>query len=305
MNSRVKNKVTGMSPYAKGVIAGIVSAMGFGFIPVFSKPMLADGMATECVLFYRFSLSAIMMAAYLMFTRKQILVGWRYAPSMLVEAIFYSFSGGLLMFGYNYMTGGVTTVIHFTYPVFVMAISLIFFRERIKSSSVLSIVIALAGIYCLSVLGGDASFIPGANKVLGVIIVLLSGLACGSYIVGVNRTRAHELPSLVFTFWLLLISSMFFFGISAFNGTLEMIATPKQCFCFAGLTLVATILSNITLVFSARYVGSTLAAILGAVEPTTAVLMCILLFGETLNAWIVTGIVLVFTAVIIVVKRSR
>ncbi|MBS7374442.1 MAG: EamA family transporter, partial [Muribaculaceae bacterium] len=59
------------------------------------------------------------------------------------------------------------------------------------------------------------------------------------------------------------------------------------------------------LVFSARYVGSTLAAILGAVEPTTAVLMCILLFGETLNAWIVTGIVLVFTAVIIVVKRSR
>ena len=75
MNSRVKSKVTGMSPYAKGVIAGIVSAMGFGFIPVFSKPMLADGMATECVLFYRFFLSAIMMAAYLMFTRKQILVG--------------------------------------------------------------------------------------------------------------------------------------------------------------------------------------------------------------------------------------
>ena len=47
-----------MSDYAKGVIAGIVSAMGFGFIPVFSKPMLADGMATECVLFFRFFLSA-------------------------------------------------------------------------------------------------------------------------------------------------------------------------------------------------------------------------------------------------------
>ena len=260
-----------MSNYAKGVIAGIVSAMGFGFIPVFSKPMLADGMATECVLFYRFFLSAIMMAIYLMVTHRRIAVGWRYAPSMFVEAIFYSFSGGLLMFGYNYMTGGVTTVIHFTYPVFVMAISLIFFRERIKGASVLSIVIALAGIYCLSVLGGDASFVPGANKVIGVIIVVLSGLACGCYIVGVNRTRAHELPSLVFTFWLLLISSMFFLGISAYNGTLEFITTPKQCLCFVGLTLIATILSNITLVFSARYVGSTLAAILGAVEPTTAV----------------------------------
>ena len=305
MSSNVKSKVKGMSNYAKGVIAGIVSAMGFGFIPVFSKPMLADGMATECVLFYRFFLSAIMMAIYLMATHRRIAVGWRYAPSMFVEAIFYSFSGGLLMFGYNYMTGGVTTVIHFTYPVFVMAISLIFFRERIKGASVLSIVIALAGIYCLSVLGGDASFVPGANKVIGVIIVVLSGLACGCYIVGVNRTRAHELPSLVFTFWLLLISSMFFLGISAYNGTLEFITTPKQCLCFVGLTLIATILSNITLVFSARYVGSTLAAILGAVEPTTAVLMCILLFGETLNAWIVTGIVLVFTAVIIVVKRSR
>ena len=293
------------SDYAKGVIAGIVSAMGFGFIPVFSKPMLSEGMATECVLFYRFFLSAIMMAIYLISTRRRIAVGWRYAPSMLVEAIFYSFSGGFLMLGYNYMTGGVTTVIHFTYPVFVMAISLIFFRERIKGWSVISIIIALAGIYCLSVLGGDASFVPGANKALGVTIVLISGLACGSYIVGVNRTKAHELPSLVFTFWLLLISSMFFFGISALNGTLELISTPKQWACFAGLTLVATILSNITLVFSARYVGSTLAAILGAVEPTTAVLMCVMLFGEVLNAWIVTGIVLVFSAVIIVVKRGR
>ena len=69
------------------------------------------------------------------------------------------------MWGFNFMSGGVTEVLHFTYPVWVMLILLTFFKEKIRVSSAIAIIIAIVGIYCLGVLGGSDAFMPGANSV--------------------------------------------------------------------------------------------------------------------------------------------
>ena len=45
-----------------GVVAGLLGAVCFGFIPVFSKPALALGLSPMCILAYRFSLAAIALA---------------------------------------------------------------------------------------------------------------------------------------------------------------------------------------------------------------------------------------------------
>lgn len=303
--NKIAQKIKSSGSYAQGVATGILSAMAFGFIPVFSKPMLSEGMSTECVLFYRFAIAALILAVIIKVQGKSLTFPKRYVPSMTLEAVFYSFSGGFLVLGYNFMSGGVTGVLHFTYPIFVMVISLLFFKEKIRIASAVAIVIAIVGIYCLGVHGGDEAFVPGANRVLGVIIVVCSGLACASYMVGVNKTKAHELPNLVFTMWLLAISALFFFVISLADGTLQMLQNWTHVWRFVGLSFVATVIANFLLVHSIHNVGSTLAAILGALEPATAIVMCILLFGESLNLPICAGIVLILVAVMIVIMRSK
>ena len=89
------------------------------------------------------------------------------------------------------------------------------------------------------------------------------------------------------------------------SGTFELITDVYLLGNLVGLALVATVLSNVFQVYSIKFIGSTQAAILGAVEPATGVVMCIILFDEVLNAPIVAGIALIFTAVMIVVTRNK
>lgn len=301
MISKAKNS----SLRAKGMVAGIFAAISFGFIPVFSKPAISLGLSPSCILTYRFGLATILLLTILLIQKRQIALPWRMVPSMVMLAVFYSFSGGLLVVGYKYMSGGVTGVIHFTYPIFVMLILVTLFRERIRLSSVIAILIALIGIYCLGVMGSDEAFIPGQNKITGILIVLGSGIACASYMVGVNKTGCHKLPSLTLTFWLLLFSTIFFFTIAMFDNSMVAVPNMEMWMNFVALAFISTVLSNFLLVYSIKNVGSTYAAILGAVEPVTAVLSCSFIFNEKLTFPIILGIMLIFVGVSIIIMRQK
>ncbi|MEG2819435.1 MAG: DMT family transporter, partial [Muribaculaceae bacterium] len=122
---------------------------------------------------------------------------------------------------------------------------------------------------------------------------------------GVNKTQARTLPSLSLTFWLLLISTVIFGILSLFNGSMILVTDLALIADLSALALIATVISNFLLVYAIKHIGSTNAAILGAVEPVTAVILGIILFGEALNAPIVIGVLLIFTAVGIVVMRNR
>ena len=278
----------------KGIIAGILGAGFFGFIPVFSKPVLEAGLSPTCLLFYRFAIASLIIALMLGVKRQPISLPRDCWKCMGLIAIFYCFSGGLLVLGFKYMSGGVTEVLHFTYPIWVMLILLCFFKEKIRVSSAIAIIIAIVGIYCLGVLGGTEAFMPGANRVAGVVIVVASGLACGSYIVAINKSNARKLSSMTLTFWMLSLSALIFLVVSVAGGSFEVVTDGTMIANLAGLALVATVLSNFFQVYSIKYIGSTQAAILGAVEPATGVVMCIILFDETLNVPIVAGIALIF-----------
>lgn len=289
----------------KGIIAGVLGAGFFGFIPVFSKPVLMAGVSPTCLLFYRFAIASVLIAAIMGVQRQSLQLPNNCRKCMGLIALFYCFSGGFLVLGFNYMSGGVTEVLHFTYPIWVMLILLVFFKEKIRMSSAIAIVIAIAGIYCLGVLGGKEAFLPDVNRVAGVVIVVASGLACASYVVAINKSNAREMSSILLTFWMLSLSAVIFLVVSIVTGTFQVITDITILANLAGLAIVATVLSNLFQVYSIKYIGSTQAAILGAVEPATGVVMCILLFDEVLNVPIIAGIAMIFTAVMIVVTRNK
>lgn len=299
-----KTNVSVLSKW-KGMLAGVLGAAFFGFIPVFSKPILMAGISPTCLLFYRFLIASFLIALISVFQRQSISLPKECRKCMALISIFYCFSGGFLVWGLEFMSGGVTEVLHYTYPVWVMLILLVFFKEKIRMSSALAIIIAIVGIYCLGVLGGSDAFMPGANRLAGVIIVVMSGLACGSYIVAINKSNARELSSLRLSFWMLFLSACIFAVISVVFGTFNVITDIYLLANLFGLALIATVLSNIFQVYSIKHIGSTQAAILGAVEPVAGVVLCMILFDEALNLPIVVGIALIFTAVMIVITRNK
>ena len=76
--------------------------------------------------------------------------------------------------------------------------------------------------------------------------------------------------------------------------------TFTSWFYVGWLAVVPAIMALVLMVYAAKYVGSTTTAILGALEPLTAVLIGIFVFGEHFTATLAIGIALILSAVVLI-----
>lgn len=136
-------------------------------------------------------------------------------------------------------------------------------------------------------------------------LVLLSSLFYAFYIIGVNQTHTG-LSAIQFTFWVVLFGLISLLVLSVIMGEqIQVLTTPKQWACAAQLALLPTVLSLYFMNIAIEKVGSTPSAIMGAVEPVTAVFIGVLIFGESFSLRLFVGIVLILSAVILLVLSKK
>ena len=83
-------------------------------------------------------------------------------------------------------------------------------------------------------------------------------------------------------------------------GQLSVLEGTQWLYVFL-LALIPTVCSNLTFVWAVQRIGSTPSAIMGALEPLTAVIVGALALGEELSAGQELGIVIVLIAVLLLV----
>ena len=101
--------------------------------------------------------------------------------------------------------------------------------------------------------------------------------------------------------------SVLLFGLSVyvvrlkFCTGLQPIPTPLLWVNAVSLAVFPTVISLVTMTKAIHYIGSTPTAILGALEPVTALFFGVLIFGEQLTPRIILGILMVITAVTLII----
>lgn len=282
----------------KGFAFGILTSATFGLIPLFTLPLMAKGMQFDSILFYRFLFAALALASIMAAKKESFHADKRDIPVLILLGFFYTASAMFLFWGYNFMSAGIATTLHFTYPVFVTLIMLLFFREKTSWITLMAIVLAICGVARLSI--GEEEIRLSA---LGVFIVLLSALGYALYITTVNKflaggsTSRLKMGGRKLTFYVFVVSTALF-AIKA--GTNQGIQPIPDSMSFVNL-IVPTVISNITLVLAVHNIGGTLTAVLGAVEPITAVCVGILVFSEPFTPNLAVGIQLIIIAVTMII----
>ena len=282
-----------------GVIYGMATSVTFGLIPLFTLPLIGKGMDYDSILFYRFCFASIALGMVMLIKGESFWIDLKDLPVFLMLAFFYTFSSLFLLYGYGYMGAGVATALHFTYPVFVTLLMFFLFKEKASWLTWLSVALAVCGVALLSLPESGMS-----ADVKGVVIVLLSAVAYGSYIVGVNKSRVRTMNSRKLAFYVFVFTTVIFAVWDIFSGGLQ---TPPDLSSFGNLILLAvlpTVVSNITLVLAVRHIGGTLTSVLGALEPLTAVCVGVLVFGEDFTAREGLGILLVLVAVTVIIMTG-
>lgn len=287
-----------MNSRLKGILCGVGAAVSYGMNPLGALPLYADGINTTTVLFYRYGLAVILLGLFMAVERKSFSITLKEFAILVPLGVLFALSSLTLFASFHFMDAGVASTLLFVYPVMVAIIMAIFFKERITFVTVLSILLSLSGI-ALLYRGGDG----GVLDTTGVLFVMLSSLTYALYIVIVNKSSLR-MSSLKLTFYVLLVGVLLITSCSFFGDgetRIQILTTPSMWLHASILAVFPTIVSLLLMVVAVHEIGSTPTAVIGALEPLTAVMLGVTLFGEELTLRLSVGIMLILSAVILII----
>ena len=280
----------------KGFILGAIAAASYGMNPLFTLPLYSAGMSVDTVLFYRYSLAVIVLGIMMKFQKQSFAIKRVDVLPLCIMGLLFAFSSLFLFMSYIYMDAGIASTILFVYPVLVAIIMAVVFKERVSPITMFSIALAFVGISMLCKSPGGQTL-----SLVGITFVFLSSLSYAIYIVGVNRSSLKDMPIAKLTFYVLLFGLSVYVVRLQFCTELQVIPTPMLWINAVSLAVFPTVISLVTMTKAIHYIGSTPTAILGALEPVTALFFGVLVFGEQLTPRIILGILMVITAVTLII----
>lgn len=286
----------------KGIVYAALSSATFGLAPFFTLSLIYSGYSTFEALAYRWGTATVFLTVVGLLSG----VRFRLSPKDFVTIFFLSLfraaTSFCLVVAYQNIASGVASIVHFMYPL-VVALTMIFVYGEKKSGFVLvAILVSVIGAMFLSF--SDISNPNGGNAALGIAAAALSVFAYAGYIIGVRKTRAVRIASVPLTCYVMGIGALIFVVGGMISGGIRIETDPNLWLYIAGLGIVATAISNITLVKGIKLAGPTLTSVLGALEPLTAVFVGATVFCEAFTWNSVVGIVLIVSAVTLVVLRK-
>ena len=289
-----------MNAKIKGYTLGAIAAATYGMNPLFALPLYSDGMDADSVLFFRYLFAIPILGIMIKARGRSFRLNRREILPLVALGLLVAASSLTLFLSYNYMDAGIASTILFVYPIMVALIMAMVFKEKITLQTAFCILLALAGIAMLYKNGNGATL-----SFTGTLLVIASALSYAIYIVGINQSSLKNVATLKVTFYILL------FGVSLFLIRLDFgqaVTMPQKWYMWGNLIALAifpTAISFLCTTSAIQYIGSTPTAILGALEPVTAVIIGVTVFGEALTPRILCGILMIIAAVTLIIAGGR
>ena len=136
----------------------VVGAVSYGLIPLFILPLKAIHFPLESTLFYRFSLAALMLLAYICYTKENLRINAKEFLYFVLLGLMFAGSSEFLFLGYDHSSPGIASTILFVYPVIVAVIMTAFFKEKLARFTIISLFVTTLGVSILSLKGDTLEF---------------------------------------------------------------------------------------------------------------------------------------------------
>lgn len=284
-----------------GYLLVLLSAVGFGLIPIFALYSYQSGVTVTTLLFLRFAIAAFFFFAYAVFklkkwtsiSRKQILFMILLGGGLYtVQSLFYFLS-------VQYITASLASLLVYLYPIFVAVLSFFTNKERFSRSLLASIVVSLFGMVLILGLPN------GTIQIKGVLLAIGSAIVYSLFIVFGNRV-IQQIPSIITSAFVTLSAALSFFIWGMSNGTLDFNFGSTGWLSILGMVLFSTILAMFTLFAGMNITGPVKASILSMIEPfITAIFSTLLLNEKIAVTQIIGGCIVLAGAISVVLMREN
>ena len=291
-----------MTPKLKGYLLGIIAAATYGMNPLFALPLYEAGMNPDSVLLLRYLVAIPILGIMLLWRGRNFRLKRRELPPIISLGLLFSLSSLTLFQSYNYMDAGIASTLLFIYPILVAIIMATLFKERLSKQTILCIIVTLCGI-ALLYSNDDGSTL----SLMGVMLVFASAISYAIYIVGINKTSLRNVATLKISFYVLTFGSLLFLSRLLVTHDFQVPSTDEWRLWINILCLAVfpTVLSLVCTTKAIQYIGATPTAILGSLEPVTAVVIGVSVFGEVITSRIAIGLLLIIISVTFVISDGN
>ena len=281
-----------MNNKTKGIVFGVLAAFIFGFTPILGKLTYFEGSNSMSLTFYRALLSLPFLYSMLKYKKVDFKADKiQYRKLAILALLGPTLTALSLVESYNYISVGMSTTIHYIYPVFVTAASIFIFKEKISKEKLIALLFSTIGVMM---------FFEGSFNIKGVALALLSGVIFSTYLLYIDKSGTTKMFPFKITFYLSLFSSIYLFIAGTLSSRLVLFMTPKGWILTVIVAFIATFLGNTFIMISINYVGPTVTSILGLFEPITSIVMGILFLHEPITLRNVIACILILLGVLIV-----
>lgn len=272
-----------------GILLVALSAAGFGTLALFGQSAYAAGMDAMSILFFRFSLAAVVMAGLLLVRREPLPRGSNLLLLIAMGGLGYVGQSFAYLTALQYASSGLVALLLYLYPVFVTLLATLLLRERLTRSKLAALALALIG----TALTVD----PAGGQVLGMVLAVTGAIIYSIYII--VGTHVLKRVSVVQS------STVIFASAGAASGVLMIVNGPQLpqtnsgWLAIGAIVLVATVLPVAAFLAGLERIGPTNAAMLSTLEPVVTVALGAALLDETLRPVTLLGGALILSAVLL------
>ncbi|QEK13516.1 EamA family transporter [Crassaminicella thermophila] len=280
----------------KGYIAGILSAIFFGFSGLFVKLAQGSGLdsASILILQYIITIPTMWIIAFLKY-KNQIKINKNDLIKLFFIGMFLQSSVSIFYYeSFKYLDISIATILLFTYPIWITIFSSFFSKIKLNKVIILSVIITFLG--CILVL--DILHINTSFSLKGTLL----GLG-GAFFLAFSNIFLEKFENRIPPFILSTYSSTFIFlNLIIFRFPKQLLhinITKFQLINVALLVFICQIPPGILMYTAIQYIGAVKTAIIGNIEIPTAALIGYIFYKETLNPLQFIGILLVLGGIML------
>ena len=278
----------------KGKIYLILSAFIYGFTPILAKAVYSGGTNGMTLTFLRAAMSLPLLFLVLVVKKIDLRLEKGQAKRVVLLAVVgNSLSIICLYVAYSFISVGLATVLHYIYPLLIVLICALFFKERMGRRKLIAAVLVTMGILLFM-------DVNGKGDIFGAVMAFLSGLFYAFNVLYMDKSGLDRMHYLKLTFYISLIMSVtvFLFALPGRQLAFDMSA---EAWILAGVISVLVTLCGLPLFqLGVLYEGAATAGILSTVEPITGVLLGAALLGEPLTWAGLVGCALILLGVVLI-----
>jgi drug/metabolite transporter (DMT)-like permease len=280
----------------EGLFLCLLSAAGFGAMPILGRQAFAAGMELTPLLALRFLLAAAMLWALIALRRRALGSLRGVALGGLLGLCGYSVQAGLYFGAIERIDVSLASLILYTYPALVTIAAFALGRERATRRKLAALALASGGVAL--VVGGAT----GTIDWLGAAMAFGCAVFYTGFILGSDRAASTTSP-LAFAASVATGAALTFTVAAVASGGIH--ATGEGVMWVALIASISTVLPIVLFMAGLARVGPSTASIASTVEPVFTVALASTVLGETLGPVQLAGGALVIAAVVVLQLRSR